>query len=56
MSAQGPQRSDAGEARTCDPWVSSQAIYMVRTALKRPGISEVGPKRPYIQFEALKRL
>ena len=28
---------------------------MVRTALKRPGISEVGPKRPYIPFEALKR-
>ena len=29
--------------------------FMVRTALKRPGISEVGPKRPYIPFEALKR-
>ena len=29
--------------------------FMVRTALKRPGISEVGPKRPYILFEALKR-
>ena len=25
--AQGPQRSDAGQARTCDPSVSSQALY-----------------------------
>ena len=25
--AQGPQRSDAGEARTRDPLVSSQALY-----------------------------
>ena len=24
--AQGPQRSDAGEARTCDPSVSSQVL------------------------------
>ena len=26
--AQGPQRSDAGEARTRGPSVSSQALYM----------------------------
>ena len=25
--AQGPQPSDAGEARTCGPSVSSQALY-----------------------------
>ena len=25
--AQGPQSSDAGEARTCGPSVSSQALY-----------------------------
>ena len=32
--AQGPQRSDAGEARTRDPWVSSQALYHLATALR----------------------
>ena len=31
--AQGPQRSDAGEARTRDPSVSSQALYHWATAL-----------------------
>ena len=31
--AQGPQRSDAGEARTHDPSVSSQALYHWATAL-----------------------
>ena len=31
--AQGPQRSDAGEARTHGPWVSSQALYHWATAL-----------------------
>ena len=31
--AQGPQRSDAGEARTPDPSVSSQAFYHRATAL-----------------------
>ena len=31
--AQGPQRSDAGEARTRDPSVSSQALYHLATAL-----------------------
>ena len=32
--AQGPQRSDAGEARTRDPSVSSQALYHWATALQ----------------------
>ena len=31
--AQGPQRSDAGEARTRDPLISSQALYHWATAL-----------------------
>ena len=31
--AQGPQRSDAGEARTRHPSVSSQALYHWATAL-----------------------
>ena len=31
--AQGPQRSDAGEARTRGPLVSSQALYQRATAL-----------------------
>ena len=31
--AQGPQRSDAGEARTSGPSVSSQALYHWATAL-----------------------
>ena len=31
--AQGPQRSDAGEAQTRDPSVSSQALYHWATAL-----------------------
>ena len=33
--AQGPQRSDAGEARTCGPSVSSQALYHGATALPK---------------------
>ena len=37
--AQGPQRSDAGKARTRDPSVSSQALYHWATAL--PDISVV---------------
>ena len=41
--AQGTQRSDAGEAQTRGPWVSSQALYQWATAL------------PYIyEFEASK--
>ena len=31
--AQGPQRSDAGEAQTCGPLVWSQALYHRATAL-----------------------
>ena len=33
--AQGPQRSDAGEARTHGLSVSSQALYHLATALPR---------------------
>ena len=33
--AQGPQRSDAGEARTRGPSVSSQALYHWATALPK---------------------
>ena len=33
--AQGPQRSDAGEARTRCPSVSSQALYHRATALPK---------------------
>ena len=33
--AQGPQRSDASEARTRGPSVSSQALYHWATALPR---------------------
>ena len=33
--AQGPQRSDGGEARTRGPLVSSQALYHWATALPR---------------------
>ena len=35
--AQGPQRSDAGEARTRGPSVSSQALYHWATALPTQG-------------------
>ena len=40
--AQGPQRSDAGEARTRCPLVPSQALYHWATAL--PSSIEVGVK------------
>ena len=33
--AQGPQRSDASEARTCGPSASSQALYLWATALPK---------------------
>ena len=33
--AQGPQRNDAGEARTRGPSVSSQALYHWATAFKQ---------------------
>ena len=42
--AQGPQRSDAGEARTRYPSVSSQALYHWATAL------------PFFNFEGLKKV
>ena len=39
--AQGPQRSDAGEARTRGPSVSSQALYHWATALPKASVSGV---------------
>ena len=36
--AQGPQRSDVGEARTSRPSVSSQALYHWATALPKSNI------------------
>ena len=39
--AQGPQRSDAGEARTRGPLVSSQALYHWATALLFIEICEI---------------
>ena len=37
--AQGPQRSDAGEARTRRPSLSSQALYHWATALTEIGLN-----------------
>ena len=39
--AQGPQRSDAGEARTRGPSVSSQALYHWTTALPTRAVTEL---------------
>ena len=39
--AQGPQRSDAGEARTRGPSVSSQALYHWATALPCDSVEKV---------------
>ena len=39
--AQGPQRSDAGEAQTRSPSVSSQALYHWATALPITGNIEL---------------
>ena len=39
--AQGPQRSDAGEARTRGPSVSSQALYHWATALPETPVSDL---------------
>ena len=54
--AQGPQRSDAGEARTRGPSVSSQALYHWATALpslymmeefnSKQGVNETGLLQP----------
>ena len=42
--AQGPQRSDASEARTRSPTVSSQALYHWATTLpSRSDLTHVGP-------------
>ena len=38
--AQGPQRSDAGEARTRGPSVSSQALYHWATALPKSVVND----------------
>ena len=40
--AQGPQRSDAGEARTRGPTVSIQALYHWATALPKNGLVLLG--------------
>ena len=40
--AQGPQRSDAGEARTRAPSVSSQALYHLATALPTKTVVTLG--------------
>ena len=49
--AQGPQRSDAGEARTRGPSVSSQALYHWATALPIIIVSglNIKPVLPYRQ-------
>ena len=39
--AQGPQRSDAGEALTRGPWASSQALYQWATVLLKQGIEKL---------------
>ena len=39
--AQGPQRSDAGEARTRGPSVSSQALYHWATAIPPGNFNEI---------------
>ena len=43
--AQGPQRSDAGEAQTRSPSVSSQALYHWATALPTGGFIFVWQKQ-----------
>ena len=49
--AQGPQRSDAGEARTRYPSVSSQALYHWATAL--PKYFSLLPKTPVEIFSGI---
>ena len=48
--AQGPQSSDAGEARTRGPSVSSQALYHWATALPRVVLSGEQEKEPVIRL------
>ena len=48
--AQGPQRSDAGEARTRGPSVSSQALYHWATALPYPIIAKTFYKLLFSTF------
>ena len=47
--AQGPQRSDAGEARTRGPSVSSQALYHWATALPIIELNFIKLKKENIQ-------
>ena len=49
--AQGPQRSDAGEARTGGPWVSSQALLPLSHCA--PSIEVLFTGLPMCQAEGL---
>ena len=48
--AQGPQRSDAGEARTRGPLVSSQALYHWATALPMTNSEDAGKMQHNVTF------
>ena len=48
--AQGQQRSDAGEARTRGPSVSSQALYHWATALPQQGTNSITSKYEIYQI------
>ena len=48
--AQGPQRSDAGEARTHGPSVSSQALYHRATALCSLKLSDTELQSPSVVY------
>ena len=47
--AQGPQRSDAGEARTRYPSVSSQALYHWATALPQNRMNNTFEAKSYLR-------
>ena len=49
--AQGPQRSDAGVARTRGPSVSSQALYHSATALPQMNGKNILSKARLINFK-----
>ena len=49
--AQGPQRSDAGEAQTRGPSVSSQALYHWATALPQMNGKKILSKAHLINFK-----